>query len=278
MLVKDLTVTEIKQDGNLTIRAVISNEEVDRDNEVVVQSGIDTTNFLRNPVVLNKHNPFQDPIGKVIKLERVGTRTEATIQFTDENTNPEGYRIYKLYAGGYLNAFSIGFKTIKDEYRGNVRYITQSELIELSSVSIGANANAIAKALKDGAITKQEAENFIGNTQPKDSDLIRKVLTSDDECDYVKSMSNINKNEDLEAQNVELTKALNSALDTIKLLTSKLSVKTDEEEVNDDSEDTEDEVEDDPDNEETLQDVLGTDDVEEAKSIVDDIYTNKEVS
>ena len=161
-----LLVPKTIDEKNRTLTAVISNEDLDRQGDVVVQSGIDTTNFDLNPVVLDEHNVdgygnqvARDPVGRVVKLIKNDTSTEAVVQFTTEEENPAGHRIWLQFKNGFRRAFSVGIGVIESEEReidGKiVRYITKSELVELSVSVVGANPKALAKAYYKGHKYKQ---------------------------------------------------------------------------------------------------------------------------
>ena len=62
-------------DDNLTIDAVISTSEVDRDGESVRQSGIKADVFMENPIVLRQHQRDAIPIGRVVNLKTEDTTT-----------------------------------------------------------------------------------------------------------------------------------------------------------------------------------------------------------
>jgi HK97 family phage prohead protease len=135
--------------ANATLEAIFSTADEDRHGEVVVQNW-DLKNFKANPVILNSHNygDATDVIGKavsikVIKDEATGEkRLEGDIKFATLE-NPKAKIIFDLYAGGFLNAFSVGF--IPKEF-DDTNQILKSELLEISAVSVPANAMALAKA------------------------------------------------------------------------------------------------------------------------------------
>lgn len=145
-----------KSDDDLVLTAVISNDVVDRDKESVNQDGIEFDNYMKNPLVLSNHNPMNDPIGRVKSIRREGSQTVADIQFTPENVNPEGYKKYMLYKGGFLNAFSIGFRELEDFIDKGVRELKRIELLELSAVTIPANPDATVLAKYYGGKSNME--------------------------------------------------------------------------------------------------------------------------
>ena len=109
----------------------------DRDGEVVNPAGLDTNNFMRNPVLLFAHNYRETPIGKILELKKEDNRILFKSQFNLDD--PRGKSIFNMFQKGFLNAFSIGF--IPKEIEGNI--FTKSELLEISAVPVPSNPNAL---------------------------------------------------------------------------------------------------------------------------------------
>lgn len=143
---------ELKQidEEKATLDAVFSTGKEDRHGDVVLQDGWDLKNFKKNPVILNSHNygDASEVIGKATGVKVVDGKLEGKITFA-VNENPKAKVIFDLYAGGFLNAFSVGFiiKSFGDDGKGNTDYytISEAELLEVSAVSVPANAYALAK-------------------------------------------------------------------------------------------------------------------------------------
>ena len=133
-----------------TVTAVISTEDVDRHNEIVDQEGLDTTEFMKNPVVLTEHIPIAElTIGRVLSIKQTNSQTEAVIKFADEDTNPYAEFMWKMVRDGIINAVSIGFRVldyVRDTAKEGVTRLTKTELLELSFVPIPANQNAVVKS------------------------------------------------------------------------------------------------------------------------------------
>jgi hypothetical protein len=140
---------------NYTLTIVVSTQDVDRHGDTVVQSGVDLANFEANPVILNSHryNDVMDVIAKATATRIVGrgsrSRLEQDWKFAVEENPTKAKVAFELYAGGFLNAASIGFipKNFREEPDGSVDYqmITKWEMLEVSAVSVPANARALAK-------------------------------------------------------------------------------------------------------------------------------------
>ena len=128
-------VEKVSSDG--TIRAIASLEEEDRDGDIVSVNGIDLKNFKKNSPVLWMHNANLPAIGRVLKTWVEGKKLMMEMVF--DKADVFAMEISRKLADGFLNAFSISF--IAKELDKNV--ITKSELLEVSVVNIGANAEAL---------------------------------------------------------------------------------------------------------------------------------------
>lgn len=166
---------EVKEvdDKERTITAIGSKEFVDRDGDIVKIDGINLKNYKKNPVVLLNHNYHDFPIAKAVgrKAWKEDNRLMFKIQFAPDDSNPKSDIAYKLYKGGYMSAFSIGFipNFEKVEYpekhpKGARRIFHESELLEISAVSVPANAEALMagvnKAWDDGVIDGEELNEW----------------------------------------------------------------------------------------------------------------------
>lgn len=155
---KDLsTITEDM--GNRTVRFTISKEVVDRDGDILRASGVDFTNYMKNPVFLSFHNSREFPLGKVTRFWVEGNSVKADVYFpTIEElaTNPEQASekaklvdfTYNCYKTGMLNAVSVGFIPFEWVETENGFDILKWELLEFSAVAVPANQDAIAEAVK----------------------------------------------------------------------------------------------------------------------------------
>lgn len=150
-----LTVTKAKDLGEGIIEAIVASDSQDRHGEVLELKGLDTSKYMQNPVVLWAHDYSQPPIGKTLSLRKSGGKLIAKIKFAiDEDSF--AHKIYRLYKGGFMKAFSIGF--IPKEVDEN-KY-TKAEMIEHSSVPVPANPEALALAVSKGLIKQNDLELF----------------------------------------------------------------------------------------------------------------------
>lgn len=137
--------------------AMISTENPDRDGDVILASGGDFGNFLKNPVVLYAHNYWDLPVAKALEVEKLsGLGVRARFQFPEWNESENADTVRRLWAGGFLNATSIGFipkkweprKTPEGEALERGYLITEWELLEFSIVPVPANQDALRLAVK----------------------------------------------------------------------------------------------------------------------------------
>lgn len=132
---------------NKTIRAVFSTADVDRHGEVVDQKTWNLEEFKTNPVVLFSHMHDQPPVGRVLDVGYGADGSlEGTVQFAADQY-PFANVIWNLYRDGYMKAFSVGFAAGRIEMTEDGGVILHDNtLYELSTVSVPANAMALAKS------------------------------------------------------------------------------------------------------------------------------------
>lgn len=150
--------------GDNKLRAYASTMSPDRDNEIILPDAYvgSKNGFMKNPVLLKFHDYWSESVGKITDLyhDDYGIIIEVEFAPTDE-----GRKFAKLYKGGFMNAFSIGFIPNKwlrpDEEEGMVilrnygltksdvkRIFTDIELLEVSCVPVPANRDAIVLQAK----------------------------------------------------------------------------------------------------------------------------------
>ena len=147
--------------GDRSVQFTISKEVVDRDGDILRASGCDFTNYMKNPVFLSFHNSREFPLGKVTKFWVEGNSVKAIVYFPtleELSTNPEQASekaklvdfTYHCYKTGMLNAVSVGFiPTVAEPNRETNGFIVKDwELLEFSAVTVPANQDAIAQAVK----------------------------------------------------------------------------------------------------------------------------------
>jgi HK97 family phage prohead protease len=141
---------------------VFSTNGLDFDLDCVNVSGMDLTQFKRNPVICWNHDWRQLPVGRCdsIYLTADKSAIHGSIEFAETDFAEE---VYQLYLGKFLSATSVGFRVLEEEspdwrlrsaYPTCKRHIARSLLLEVSCVVIGSNPNALRKALSSPGLIK----------------------------------------------------------------------------------------------------------------------------
>lgn len=165
-----------------TIRFVMSAEVEDRDRDIVVQAGLDTAEFEKNPVAPWGHQARDMPVGQWSDIAKVLSgrpkRTEGTLKLT--KGEPQADRLALHLEAGSIRACSIGFmpksierREVPDDMKGDYFYpgymIHEAELYECSPCSIPANPAALAKAAAAGdALSRELIEQVLDCWDLKD--------------------------------------------------------------------------------------------------------------
>jgi hypothetical protein len=144
-----------------TVRFKISSEVVDRDGDILIAKGCNFDNFKKNPQFLGFHNYHEYPLGIPKNWGVDGDAVYCDVYFPtiDElSTNPaeasEKAKLvdftYHCYKTGMLNAVSVGFITnLAEPNNATGGFIVKDwELLEFSAVTVPANQDAIAQAVK----------------------------------------------------------------------------------------------------------------------------------
>ncbi|MGX5777003.1 HK97 family phage prohead protease [Methylorubrum zatmanii] len=176
-----------------TIRFVMSAEVEDRDRDIVVQAGLDTAEFEKNPVAPWGHQARDMPVGQWSDIAKVLSgrpkRTEGTLKLT--KGEPQADRLALHLEAGSIRACSIGFmpksierREVPDEMKGDYFYpgymIHEAELYECSPVSIPANPAALAKAAAGGdALSREIIEQVLDCWDLKDGLIVPRKAFED---------------------------------------------------------------------------------------------------
>lgn len=160
--------TKAEGEENL-YHAVFSTASVDRHGDIVEQNWI-LKHYKKNPVYLDSHDysSIEKIIGKIHNIK--GSQTEALngdIEFA--TVNPRGQLAKDLADGKFLNTSSVGF--IPKKFDDKWERIIESELLEISAVSVPANPEALYEKKYGKSIDNpNEAGDEGGNKEPENSD------------------------------------------------------------------------------------------------------------
>jgi len=150
MLVK----SEMTRTAENNFHAVFSTASEDRHGDIVYQNW-DLKAFQNNPVYLDSHNygGIEHILGRIegIKADKA---LEGDIVYALDN--PKGLLAYNLTQKGFLNTSSVGFIPKDFDKDGN---IIRSELLEISAVSVPANAEALIDTQKSIEVGEVKSEN-----------------------------------------------------------------------------------------------------------------------
>ncbi len=160
---------EVSRDvsGERTLWAVASLEEPDREGDVILADGWELENYRNNPVILFAHKYDQPPVAKAVEVAVSGKKLRFKAQFPSRREYPFADSIYRLYRGGYLRGFSVGFlpklwgdkKSVAGEAtRG--RLFKRQELVEISVVPIPTQPRALMEAQRKGVVGQEEVKLF----------------------------------------------------------------------------------------------------------------------
>lgn len=197
---KDISV--ITEDiGERTVRFTISKEVVDRDGDILRASGVDFSNYMKNPVFLPFHNTREFPLGKVKQFWVESDEVKADVYFptieelsSDPTQASEKARLvdftYYCYKTGMLNAVSVGFIPLEWIETETGYDIIKWELLEFSAVAVPANQDAIAEAVKSfgddfakGFISEVKSGRKISAATREILDKIKACGDKMDECE-----------------------------------------------------------------------------------------------
>ena len=149
VLLRKEFITEIEAGADdRTIKFIISTGSADREKDIISPTGWDTTNYLKNPVVLFAHDYNSLPVARTTSLKQEGDTLIAEAEFADEALNPAAEQVYQMLRQGYLRGASVGFRPLAFQYneeRGGVDFQKQ-ELLEFSVVPVPANPGALMSA------------------------------------------------------------------------------------------------------------------------------------
>lgn len=162
--------------------AIITTDAIDRDGEVVVPQGMNSTEFEKNPVLFWNHD-YSQPVGKCLSLKREPHRIRGEFRFAQR---PDGFDgayfpqfVASLVAQGVVRGVSIGYmpedggmrKATPDD---RVRYgpqvhtvFSKWRLLEVSVAPLQANPEALVSAIRKGAVSTDDAERWLGYVPPR---------------------------------------------------------------------------------------------------------------
>lgn len=146
-----------------TFRFCFSDGSVDRMNDTIDPAGWNLSDFEKNPVALWAHDSTSPPIGRASGVGIEGDRLMGDIEFMPADVYPFAETIYRMVAGGWLNAVSVGFLprdydwSDDDDREWGMDFRSQ-DLLEISIVPVPALATALIDARAKGVDTRPIVE------------------------------------------------------------------------------------------------------------------------
>lgn len=188
--------------------AVITAETLDRDGEVVIPQGMNSTEFEKNPVLFWNHD-YGKPVGRNDGLKRRDRDIVGEFSFA---VRPEGFTgdffpevAASLVAQGVVNSVSIGYvpeeggtrranEIDRKKYGASVRTVfSRWKLLEVSLAPFQSNPDALIVAVKKGIMSPDSAQAWFGVSVPK-----RTVVTVEIPPSSARAVRSMNRAESVE--------------------------------------------------------------------------------
>lgn len=154
---EDLTLTIEKAGKGLEygeVEVIVSNSGLDRHGEQIMVNGIDTSQIMKNPVLLWGHDYSSLPIGQIKKVWKSSGNLMARIKL-DYDLYDFANTVYQMILRGTINAVSVG--GLVRQWNDDYTIVEKLEMLELSVVPIGAHPDALVTRKE----LKKEYENFV---------------------------------------------------------------------------------------------------------------------
>ena len=180
MIKKRFLIQRDTSDGKTKAMVIASTANPDRYGDIVDQSTWQLDRYRANPVLLQDHSYTVDSIVGKASVQVSAAGLVAELMFDDSEDNPAGRRAAGLFERGMLNAVSVGFTpgeaTPRSSFpaedpryapRGN--FYRNNELLEISTVAIPANPDALAVARN---VDELQLKDQIADLLKSDDDLL----------------------------------------------------------------------------------------------------------
>lgn len=135
-----------------SVRFRITSGSADRDRDTIAPAGWQLDNYRKNPVVMFGHDYGSLPVAKATQIESRADGLSSVAEFAPADVYPFADTVYKMVAGGFLNAASVGFRPVAWTYNEDRKGVdfSEQELLEWSIVPVPANAEALVEARSAG--------------------------------------------------------------------------------------------------------------------------------
>lgn len=119
---------------------VASTADLARDNIIITSDAWELENYLKNPIVLWAHRYDSLPIGRARPHSKSGV-LHAEIVFDPNDAFAQ--EVARKYRDGFLNAVSVGWRTLESHREGQREVVTKAELLDISAVPVPGDPNAL---------------------------------------------------------------------------------------------------------------------------------------
>lgn len=168
-VLKGVTADVVKAEGedDRTLDFIVSDDQPDRDQDVIALSGWDLKQWRKNPVVLWSHDSYSPPIAAGVKIWKEDGTLRSRARFQEADLNPFADMIFRMLVGKFLRATSVGFIARQwewsedNENRPRGIDFMKQELIEWSVVPIPANPRALIQNAGKQASDATFAQAFL---------------------------------------------------------------------------------------------------------------------
>ena len=166
-------------DGLTKFTAIITTHAIDRDQDVVIPSGMNSKEYEANPVLLYSHDPKQ-PIGIMKTMRRGEASIDADFELVPRPDTHVGEwlpdTVGALMKFGALRGVSIGYMPVDGGVRraskedavkygtGVKQVYSKWKLLEVSVAPLPANATALISAVRKGVVSLEDAERWLDFT------------------------------------------------------------------------------------------------------------------
>lgn len=146
----------------------LSSGQLSRNGTIINQQGLSTENFLKNPIMLFNHD-YDTPIGSWKNVEHKNGVLTGDPVFSNTQKAKE---VEQLWNDKVLRAASVGVSIEKYSFDKNDNFIIEeSDLLEVSIVSIPANTDAVKQKLNQSFKLHNMDEKVLVSLQKEISDL-----------------------------------------------------------------------------------------------------------
>lgn len=213
----NIDLTSVDED-NRQITFCFSDNQPDRQGEIVDQSTWDVKNYEQNPVILWGHDPSdnENVLGQATDIQlNQGGKSFITAQFDDAATNPKADMIFRQLIKRTLRTVSAGFISHTLEWQDDTAVLKDNELLEVSVVAIPANPRAIARSFKDGSLSRKDAA-WLLDSMKKEAVELEKELAQPEVHDKEENV------DELKTQVSALTDAMTKMAETLNSTVTEL--------------------------------------------------------